>query len=295
MPYQDKPANIGLGCVTFGREIDQQQSFAMMDYAISCGIIFFDTAAAYQQGASESVIGAWLQSRQPQSNQVLVATKCLPPYSPATIQSSLDQSHQRLSVSVIDVFYLHAWNNSVRDIHVLAQLDELVKEGKVRNLGASNFTDGQLDEIIRLQKDNGLTPFKFVQNNHNLAVSDLTTRLKNICEANKIEIITYSPLGAGFLTGKYTNGVPGDSRFGRIPGHQDIYFTAQALKRCEQLRTIAAETHYSMEHLALAWTLHQPAVSYVLAGGRTTEQLKKAVTARSFFDKEIFDRLDAIK
>lgn len=292
MICQDKLVDIGLGCVTFGREIDQSQSFAMMDCAVSCGITFFDTAAAYHHGASEAIIGAWLASRRPKSDQILVATKVLPPYSPEAIMKSVDQSLENLGKNAIDLFYLHSWDNSAKDINVLLMLDKLLKQGKIRMFGASNFTGDQLDEIIQLQISNGLKPFNYVQINHNLAISDLTTKLNDVCKTNQIDIVTYSPLGAGFLTGKYTNGVPVDSRFGIIPGHQNIYFTDQAFKKCEQLRKVSLSSGYSMEHLAMSWALHQSGVKYVLVGGRSPEQLEKAFVAQGFYDKEIFQALE---
>ncbi|WP_316810906.1 aldo/keto reductase [Pedobacter heparinus] len=289
---EDKKVAIGLGCVTFGREIDQQCAFSMMDYALSCDIKLFDTASAYHHGASESIIGSWLASRQPAQSQVLVATKVSPPYSSESIIGSIDESLKRLGRDTLDIFYLHSWDDSAKNLEVLRTLDRCVKQGKAIALGASNFTADQLEEVIQLQQLNGLMSFKYIQNNHNFAVSDITTKLINICSINQIEIVTYSPLGAGFLTGKYTNGVPEDSRFSVVTGHQDIYFTDQALKKCEWLRKVSHLTGYSMGFLAMSWALHQSEVKYVLVGGRSPEQLEMAVIAQEFYDKDIFKALN---
>lgn len=292
---EDRKVAIGLGCVTFGREIDQLSAYSMMDHALSCGIKLFDTAAAYHHGASESIIGSWLASRQPAHSQVLVATKASPPYSPKSIIQSIEESLNRLGKDRLDIFYLHSWDDSAKNVEVLKTLDQCVKQGKADALGASNFSADQLEEVIQLQQLYGLISFKYIQNNHNLAVSDLTTKLIDICNENQIEIVTYSPLGAGFLTGKYTNGVPDDSRFSVVPGHQDIYFTDQALKKCEWLRKVALLTNYSMGHLAMSWALHQSEVSYVLVGGRSPKQLEMASIAQGFYDKDIFQALEACK
>lgn len=290
---EDKKVAIGLGCVTFGREIDQLSAFSMMDYALSCNIKLFDTAPAYHHGASESIIGSWLASRQPAHSQVMLATKVSPPYSSESIIRSIDESLRRLGREKLDIFYLHSWDNSVKNIEVLKILDECVKQGKTDSLGASNFTADQLEEVIRLQQSNGLTSFKYIQNNHNLAVSDITAKLIDICDKNQMDIVTYSPLGAGFLTGKYMSGIPGNSRFNVIPGHQNIYFTDQALKKCEWLRKVSLSTDYSMGHLAMSWALHQSGIKYVLVGGRSSKQLEMAFIAQNFYDKDIFQTLEA--
>lgn len=288
----DRKVDIGLGCVTFGREIDRLIAFSMMDYALGGGIKLFDTAAAYHHGASESIIGSWLASRQPDQSQVRVATKVSPPYSAQSILKSVDESLNRLGKDTLDIFYLHSWDDSVKNLEVLKTLDQCVKQGKANALGASNFTADQLEEVIQLQQLNGLMSFKYIQNNHNLAVSDLTPKLMDVCNINQIDIVTYSPLGAGFLTGKYTNGVPDDSRFNVVPGHQKIYFTDQALKKCERLRKVSLLTGYSMEHIAMSWALHQSGIKYALVGGRSLEQLEMAFIGQGFYDKDIFQALD---
>ncbi len=291
--YQNKPiSKIGLGCVTFGREIDRSDSFLMMDYALKSAITFFDTASAYQNGISEQIVGSWLASRRPNSDQVMVATKISPPYTSERVVKLVHKSLKHLKVDTIDLLYLHSWDESVKTGNILLILDEMVKQGKIRVLGASNFTGAQLGEAISLQKSFGGDHFKFAQNNHNLAASDLTQDFKEVCIQNRVEIVTYSPLGAGFLTGKYDYGIAPGTRFEIIPGHQDIYFNEQAFKRLERLKKIAHSTGYSVVHLALAWALHQPGIKSVLIGGRKPAHLKQALIASNFYDQEIFADLE---
>lgn len=288
---QKSISSIGLGCVTFGREIDLKQSFAMMDYAWEKGVNLFDTASSYSNGGSEEVVGAWLASRRPRIEKISIATKCLPPYNLEKIRASVEQSLMRLKIDSIDVFYLHSWDSAIDMEHIVVTLDQLVQEGKVRFLGTSNFTAEQLLNITSLQSAGGLNRIRFAQNNHNFAVSDLTIEFKEVCSINGISIITYSPLGAGFLTGKYGNGVDQGTRFDIIPGHQKIYFNNVALGKLKMLKTIADSTGHSLVHLALAWVLHQDGIESVLVGGRSPNHLKQAFEAQVFYDQVIFSEM----
>jgi len=287
-------SEIGLGCVTFGREIDKIQSFAMMDYALEHGINFFDTASSYHNGASETIVGEWLEFRRPTGDQVIVATKIASPYTSEKIKESVDQSLKRLRADRIDLLYFHSWDDSVLTEDALFTLDEIVKQGKIHKLGASNFSEDQLQACIAIQKDNSLVGFQYVQNNHNLAVSDLTKDFKALCFNKQIDIVTYSPLGAGFLTGKYDSEMIAGSRFEIIPEHRNVYFNESAFRKLEMLKKLSELTGYSMTHLALVWALHQPFIKSVLIGGRNINQLEQAIQAKKFYDQEIFDRLNNI-
>lgn len=292
-PAGMRVSSIGLGCVTFGREIDETASHTLLDYAFAKGVSFFDTAVAYGAGASESILGKWLALRRPASGSVNIATKILSPYEPAHIEESVGRSLQRLGVATIDLLYLHRWDATAESPAALAALNDLIKTGKVRALGASNFSMAQLATAVTLQEQHGFEPFRVVQNNHNLAVSDVSLEFREFCAAREIAIVTYSPLGAGFLTGKHQRGVASDSRFALVPGHQDVYFHEAAYRRLARLEAVAARTGHSQAHLALAWVLHQPGVASVLVGGRTPTHLDQALAAQAFDDPALFAELDA--
>ncbi len=269
-----KPASfsrIGLGCVTFGREIDEDASFALLDHALERGITHFDTAAAYGGGASETILGKWLASRKPAD--ITVATKILPPYERMDITDSL----RRLGVDHIDLLYLHQWHDTA-----LKAADALEKL-PVKRFGASNVT---LDQLRALGPR-----FSVIQNNHNLAVSDVSDALRDYCAAHEIAIVTYSPLGAGFLTGKHQNGVQAGSRFEIIPGHQQVYFHEAAYQRLARLEAIAKRAGHSQAHLALAWALHQPDIACTLIGGRTPAHIDQAFAALDFDDAAVLSEL----
>lgn len=286
-------SKIGLGGVTFGREIDQKASFKLMDHAVAHGINFFDTAAAYGKGASETIIGAWLKSRSAVSKNITVATKILPPFTPEDIARSVNESLQRLKVNAIDLLYLHNWHASTEMPDALFAFDKLIQMGKVRALGASNFSGLQLSRALDLQAKNNLSSFRFVQNNHNLAVSNLDGELMATCKDKDIAVVTYSPLGAGFLTGKHNRTVQPGSRFDLVPGHQDIYFNEHANLRLRNLEAVAKSTGHSAVHLALAWALHQPAITSVLVGSRHAGHLEQALVASAFDDPLVFSMLEA--
>jgi aryl-alcohol dehydrogenase-like predicted oxidoreductase len=286
-------SKIGLGCVTFGREIDEPAAIRLLDHAVSRGVTLLDTASAYGQGASESIIGRWIASRRPALNSLTIATKILPPYEPHRIAASVRESLQRLQLPAIDLLYLHRWDATADEPSALAALEELVRSGSVRTLGASNYSQQQLATAVAYQRRNGLTAFTALQNNHNLAVSDVSPSYREFCAANGIAVITFSPLGAGFLTGKHRRGVEPGSRFDIVPGHQDVYFHEQPWQRLTRLESIAARTGHSQAQLALSWALHQPGVTSVLVGGRTPAHLDQAFAALSFDDPDLFAELTA--
>jgi|UniRef100_UPI004049DDFE 1-deoxyxylulose-5-phosphate synthase len=287
-------SEIGLGCVTFGREINKIQSFKLMDYALDHEISLFDTASAYHNGASETIVGKWLASRRSATDQIFVATKISPPYVYDRMVESVDQSLKRLRVDRINLLYFHCWDDSVFTGDALFSIDKLVKQGKIHQIGASNFSENQLRDSIAIQKNHGFTTFQYAQNNHNLAVSDLTRKFKELCNNNKIDIVTYSPLGAGFLTGKYDSGMIAGSRFQIIPEHKKVYFNKEALRKLEMLRDLSNSTGYSTIHLALVWALNQAGVKSVLIGGRNISQMEQAFTAKEFNNKEVLADLNRI-
>lgn len=268
-------SQIGLGCVTLGREIDEAASYVLLDHALSRGVRLFDTAAAYGQGASESILGRWLASRRPRG--ITIATKIFPPYDRIDVAASM----ARLGVDQIDLLYLHQWHGSVPAAR--AALDDLLCSGRVKALGLSNVT---LDQLRAAGPR-----FSVVQNNHNLAVSDVSDALREHCAAHGIAIITYSPLGAGFLTGKHHHGVQSGSRFDLVPGHRDVYFHSGSYRRLATLESVCARAGHPQVHLALAWALHQPGIDCVLVGGRTPAHLDQAFTALNLDDPALFAEL----
>ncbi len=263
----------------------------MMDHALQSGISFFDTAAAYGGGASEKIVGQWLAARGARTH-VTLATKILPPYQPASMNAAVTESLIRLGVSTVDVLFLHRWDESVADPEILKTLDAFVRDGRVRKLGASNFSTMQLERALALQVERGVAPFGALQNIHNLAVRSVDEPTRALCARSQIAIVGYSPLGAGFLTGKHESSVQPGSRFDLIPGHQNVYFNDLARRRLSRLKDVSARSGVPMTRLALAWALRQPQIDVVLVGGRTPAHLDQALQAQTFSEPDLLRELD---
>jgi aryl-alcohol dehydrogenase-like predicted oxidoreductase len=287
-------SKIGLGCVTFGREIDRNASFVMMDHAYDMGINFFDTAAAYGNGASEKIVGEWLMANPAAASTIMVATKILPPFDPEKIRLRVAESMNRLGTKSIGLLYFHNWHPDVESKAVLQTLHDLVAEGKLLQLGASNFSASQLEKSLQIQERSGFTKFKFIQNNHNLAVSDVSRHLLLLCAQYQLQLVTYSPLGAGFLTGKHGSHIVPGSRFDLVPGHQQVYFNDHAYRRLSKLNQVAAAIKMAPSSLALAWALHQGGTSSVFIGGRTPDHIDQAFEALHYDHPDIFKQLEVV-
>lgn len=273
-------SSIGLGCVTFGREIDQQTSFQVLDHALERGITLFDTAEAYANGASETVLGNWMAERGVR-DRIVLATKVLGTLTRERVISSAEESLRRLQTDRLDLFQLHSWDNDTPLEETLAALTTLVEQGKVRAIGCSNWSAWQLCKALLLIQQQGLAPLASTQPPYNLVQREIEADLLPLCADQQIGTITYSPLAAGFLTGKYRRGqeVPNGTRFDVMPGHQPIYFTDHGYATLEQLDRAAEQSGRSMIQLALSWVLRQAGITSVLIGARNTAQVDQAFDA----------------
>lgn len=277
-----KVSSIGLGAVTFSREIDEATAFTIMDHAVERGINLFDTAEAYNKGGSETVVGNWLKASG-KRDKVVLATKLIPPLTTERIPQAVEGSLRRLQTDVIDLYQIHAFDKNTALDESLEALGKLVEQGKVRYLGCSNFAAWQLCKALWRADLHGWPRLESVQPNYNLAIRDIEAELLPLCADQQIGVISYSPLGAGFLSGKYSKSwtAPKGTRFDIIPDHWEIYENPTSMNRMEQLRAKAAETGRSMVQLALAWVLGQPGITSTLIGSRNTAQIDQAFDAAS--------------
>jgi aryl-alcohol dehydrogenase-like predicted oxidoreductase len=292
-------SSIALGCVTFGREIDADTSFAVLDRAMDCGINLLDTAAVYGNGASETVLGQWLKTRR-LHDQVIVATKVSGRLTSEAVRHSVQGSLRRLGIERIDLLQAHDWDSQTPVEETLEAFDVVVREGKVRYVGCSNWDAGQIRHSLEIQASRDWAHLSSVQPMYNLADRSIEHNLLALCAERQMGVITYSPLGAGFLTGKYRPGraVPGGTRFDVIPGHQDIYFTERGFRIVEELEQISFESGHSMVKLAIGWVLCQNGVTSVLIGARRPEHVEQAFEAeewaRSDAAQQWLDRLTKV-
>jgi len=275
-------SNIGLGCVTFGREISKHDSWEILDYAVDSGITHLDTAPSYSNGASESILGEWLYRSQPLNNSLIISSKISPPFGKDSIINSVKLSLERLKISYVDVLYVHQWHPSVNNLEVQDALTTLVNDNKVKLIGASNFTAEELQNAIDIQTENHFIPFRFMQNNNNYAIRDIYPELSEICKRNDINIVTYSPLGAGFLSGKYQDEIKEGTRFSVIPEHIEIYFQQLPYRRLKELLAISRRTGLPATHLALSWALRQKGIDSVLIGARNKKHIDQALDSLNY-------------
>ncbi len=288
-------SSIGLGCVTFDREIDAASSYPIMDYAVERGITLFDTAEVYAEGKSEQVVGEWLR-RSGKRDQIVLATKAIPPLGKRLVEA-VEGSLRRLGTDVIDLYQLHQWDSVTPLDWTLETLDQLVQQGKIRYVGCSNFTAQQLKASLSLAQSNDWVRMQAIQPNYNVAIRDIEEELLPLCEKEQVGVITYSPLGGGFLTGKYDQvGVsPVGTRFDIKPAHWNVYQSDESMRRLQGLRDLADETDRSMVNLALSWVFGQPGLTSVLIGARKIDHIDQAFTAEEMqLTPELRQRINAL-
>jgi aryl-alcohol dehydrogenase-like predicted oxidoreductase len=287
---------IGIGGATFGREIDGPASFAVLDRALERGITLIDTAEAYGAGRSEELIGRWLAERGAR-DKVALATKVSGALSAERVRSSCEASLRRLGVEHVDLFQLHRWDPDVPLEETLGAMDELVQAGKTRAVGCSNYAAWQLAKALWRQDVGGLARFEATQPVYNLADRRVEQELLPLCADQGLGVISYSPLGAGFLTGKYRpgGGVPQGTRFAIVPAHQELYFTPARFRVMEGLRQVAADAGLPMPHAALAWVLGRPGVTSVLIGARDPAHVDQGLAAAEGLPPDVCAALDALE
>ncbi|GAB4427257.1 MAG: aldo/keto reductase [Chloroflexi bacterium OHK40] len=287
---------VGIGGATFGREIDEATAFAVLDRALERGITLIDTAEAYSAGESEAIIGRWLAERRARG-QVTLATKVSGALTAEWVRASCEASLRRLRVDSVDLFQVHRFDPEVPLLETLSALDELVRAGKTRAIGCSNYAAWQLARALWIQDVHGLARFEATQPVYNLADRRIEQELRPLCADQAIGMITYSPLGAGFLTGKYRQGgeLPRGTRFDVVPAHQAIYFTTARFRVMEGLRAIAADVGRPMAHLALAWVVGQPGLSSVLIGARTPAHVDQGIAATEGLSPDLRAALDGLE
>ena len=287
-------SSIGMGCVTFGREIDRDASFAVLDHALERGITLFDTAEAYAAGSSETVLGEWISERGVRE-RIVLATKVSGTVTRERVITSAEESLRRLKTDRIDLFQLHSWDGETPLEETLEGLDALVRQGKIRHAGCSNWMAWQLCKGLLLAQQEGMARMQSVQPPYNLVQRGIEPDLLPLCVDQGIGVISYSPLAAGFLTGKYRRDqeVPKGTRFDVIPGHQSIYFTDHGYAVLEALDEAVKQSGRSMIQLALAWVLGRPGVTSMLIGARRTDQVDQAFAAEEAgLEQGLRERLD---
>jgi aryl-alcohol dehydrogenase-like predicted oxidoreductase len=271
---------VGLGTNNFGARCDYSRSAAVIDAALDAGVSLFDTADIYSAGTSEEHIGRALEGRRA---RVVLATKFGKPMTggPSVPRGSRDYirwavqgSLRRLRADVIDVYQMHEPDERTPIEETLGALHELVREGKVRWIGSSNYSAEQIEGADRVARQRGVTRFVAAQNHYSLADRDIEYDVLPTCERLGIGLLPYFPLASGLLTGKYWRGEP--AREGRLAGRE---IPPERWDRLERLRSFADERGLSLLQVAIGGLAAMPAVASVIAGATKPEQVRANVDA----------------
>ncbi len=273
----------GLGCNNFGWRIDAAASAKVVDAALEAGMNFFDTADVYGSGQSEEYLGRALGNRR---NGVLIATKfgmklddrrrgAKPEY----VKQAAEDSLRRLGTDHIDLYQLHTPDPGVPIEDTLGALNELVRSGKVREIGCSNFSAEQLRAAEAASAQQGSARFVSVQNQYSLVHRDPEKEVIPECERLRIAFIPYFPLANGLLTGKYRKGQPVPEGSRAQAGFGPKVFTEENLTLVESLAQFADSRGHTVLELALSWLASQPTVATVIAGAKSPEQVKANAAA----------------
>ncbi len=279
-----------LGGNVFGWTADERQSFAVLDAYAEAGGNFVDTADAYSAwvpgnagGESETILGRWMADRR-NRDRIVVATKVgklagLNGLSAKTIRAAAEGSLRRLGTDRIDLYYAHADDPATPLEESLAAFDALVREGKVRHLAASNYTEPRLSEALDVSKRAGLARFVALQPHYNLVHrGEYEGALAGLCAREGLACFPYYALASGFLAGKYR---PGVSVASARAGAAAKYLDAKGLRVLAALDAIAADRGASVAAVSLAWLLARPAVAAPIVSARTPEQLAELLPAVS--------------
>jgi aryl-alcohol dehydrogenase-like predicted oxidoreductase len=298
--------------MTFGHETDEDGAHAQLDRFLEVGGTLVDTADVYTAGASEEIIGRWLASRPAGiRDRVVLATKGRFPMgegpndvglSRRHLSAALDASLRRLGVERVDLYQLHAYDPWTPLEETLRFLDDAVRAGKIHYAGLSNFTGWQLQRAVDLAQFGRLAVPVSLQPQYNLLVREIEWEIVPAAQANGLGLLPWSPLGGGWLTGKYRREErpTGATRLGEDPERGvEAYDRRSRVQRTwdvvDAVREVADGRGASMAQVALAWLVDRPAVSSVILGARTLEQLEDNLGAADLhLGQEETARLDAV-
>jgi aryl-alcohol dehydrogenase (NADP+) len=300
-----------LGTMTFGLQCDEPTSFRILDRAADAGVTFLDSADVYPLGGgldtvgrTEEILGRWLAGRR---HEFIVATKCFGPMSRRRwdqgnsrkhILDAVEGSLRRLGTDYIDLYQLHGPDPATPIDETLRALEDVVRAGKVRYVGCSNFLAYQVARAIGRSEALGVVRFDSVQPRYNLLFREIERELLPLCAEEGIGVIPYNPIAGGFLSGKHNReaGPEEGSRFtlGTAAGrYQERYWHEGMFETVEQLRPIAAEAGMPLATMALSWVLANPAITSPIIGASRPEQLDDLLLAvERPLDADLKARLD---
>ena len=283
-------SSLALGTMTFGKEADEATSHAMLDHYVASGGNFIDTADRYSMGGSEEIISRWLASSG-KRDEVVIATKARFPMPrgsglhPDYLRGAIEDNLSRLGIETLDLFQPHAFDPSVHPSEWLGLVADLIAEGKLRYVGVSNFLDYQLQQTVDAARYEGLPMVVSLQAQYSLVDRHIDYEVMAVCRQYDIPILAWSPLGGGWLTGKYHKDQKptGSTRLGEDPTRGMEAYEKRNTEHTYQVLDVLAEVSQSvgmpMTQVALAWLLQTPEVESVILGARSVGQLEQNLAA----------------
>jgi aryl-alcohol dehydrogenase-like predicted oxidoreductase len=292
-----KVSAICLGTMTFGRQADEATSFAILDKAAAAGVNFIDTADVYPvppdlttAGRTEEIIGRWLKPRR---DQFVLATKCRIRVGPGPNDEGLSRRHilkaiedslRRLATDSIDLYQAHSPDPDTPIDETLRAFEDLVRSGKVRYIGCSNYPAWQVALALGNSAAHGWAHFDCVQPRYNLLFRDIEAELLPLCRHVGLGVIAYNPLAGGFLSGKYRSldSPPPGTRFGLGKTgelYRERYWHQAQLEVVEHLRRFFEPRGRSLVSVAIAWVMQQPGITSAIVGASKPDQLDASLAA----------------
>jgi aryl-alcohol dehydrogenase-like predicted oxidoreductase len=303
-------SRLTLGTMTFGAESSEEVAHQQLDAFMAAGGNLIDTADVYSAGVSEEIVGRWLAGRgQEVRDAVVIATKGRFPMGPNPndvgtsrrhLQRALDDSLRRLGVDAVDLYQVHSWDPLTPIAETLGTLTDFVRAGKIRYVGLSNFTGWQVQKAVATAAALGLETPVTLQPQYSLLVRELEWEIVPSCEDAGLGLLPWSPLGGGWLTGKYRRDArpTGATRLGENPDRGvEAYDRRSRQDRTwavvDAVQSISEARGLSMAQVALAWLADRPAVTSVILGARTVEQLEDNLGAAELhLEPEDIGKLD---
>lgn len=297
-----------LGTMTFGFQVDEARSRVILDTAFDRGLIFLDTADAYPLGGSletvgetERILGRWMRKRG-HRDQLIIATKCFAPtrrgpnnwgLSRQHIMASIEASLARLGVDHVDLYQAHGFDPNTPIEETLRAFEDIVRMGKARYIGCSNYPAWRLGEALRAAERLGVSGYVSVQPRYNLLYREIETELLPLCVDQGLGVIVYNPLAGGFLSGKYRPGQQpqAGTRFtlgSAADRYQARYWDEAQFAAVEALKAVVQDRGLELVSVAVAWVLAQPGITSALIGASGPEQLDANLAA---LDVELDDAL----
>jgi aryl-alcohol dehydrogenase-like predicted oxidoreductase len=283
-----KVSELCMGTMQFGWTADEALSFQILDGSVAAGVNFIDTADVYSRwvegnpgGVAETIIGKWMKKSSVSRHQLVIATKVRgrmgtgpndEGLSRAHIMNAVESSLRRLDTDYIDLYQTHFYDENTPIEETLSALDDLVRQGKVRYIGCSNYPAWRLTEALWTSEQNHLARFDSLQPHYNLVKrAEFERELAEVCQAYGIGVIPYSPLAGGFLTGKYRK--DSETESARLRGVRR-YFTDRNWNLLNSIENLGSEKgNYTVSQIALAWLLTNPIITSPIIGPRSMEQL----------------------